>query len=183
LVKKILLWSVYAGVVALLIFGAVIRTEAKVGQVYYQPGLNFESKDSGSLGQGNRENEKSKDNEEGETLNDRGSRGSFSGNGEEELLGAEEENDRISLAGVVVSLEPESLWIAIDQAEDLELTGRAYRFILESEFLISVGNQVEISGLYENGEFKISWIQNLITGQELRIRQDSGKPLWGGGTQ
>ena len=42
--KKILMWLIYAGVVGLLIFGAVIRTEAKTEGIFPPPEERFGGK-------------------------------------------------------------------------------------------------------------------------------------------
>lgn len=170
--KKILKWTIYAGVVGLLIFGAVIRTEAKAGQEYPRSETEIGKVTNESLGQGGGA---------GRSGEEPGRIGVFSGTGEELLLAAEEEHDWISLTGVVTSLDVESLWIEIDQVEPLEITGRAWRYILESGFVLEVGDLVELDGFYENDEFEVSSLMDLTSDESLQIREDSGRPLWSGG--
>ena len=181
--KKILKWTIYAGVVGLLIFGAVIRTEAKAGQENSQPEMRLESKDSDSLGQGEGGTGWSRSGEEITSRSGQGSgrNGGSSGNGEELLLAAEEEHDWTSLNGVVVSLDNESLWIELDQEETLEITGRAWSYILESGLEVEVGDEVALEGFYEDGEFEVSYLENLFSDESLQIREDSGRPMWSGG--
>ena len=171
--KKILKWSIYAGVVGLLIFGAVIRTEAKTEQENSQPEMRFESKSSDSPGQGG----------EGVGRSDEGSgrNGSSSGSGDEVHLAEGEEHEWTSLVGVVSSQDLESLWIETSQGETAEVTGRAWSFILDSGMIFLVGDEVELEGFYENDEFEVSSIVNLTTSAFLQVREDSGRPLWSGG--
>ncbi len=170
--KKIMIWLIYAGVVGLLIFGAVIRTqakaddssrpEAKLEEAAYQP-FNQGGEVLGYYG-------------EGSGRSDRPSE-----SGDEIHLAEDEVHDWISLTGVVSSLDDGSLWIETDEGENLEFTSRVWRFIRESGLEISVGDQVELKGFYENGEFEISCLEDLTSGESLQIREDSGRPLWGGG--
>lgn len=181
--KKILKWTIYAGVVGLLIFGAVIRTQAKTEQHNSQPEMRLESKGSDSQGQGGEGAGWARDGDEITSRSGQGSgrNGGSSGNGEELLLAAEEEHDWTSLIGVVVSLDDESLWIETDQEESLEITGRAWSYILESGLEVEVGDEVVLEGFYEDGEFEVSYLENLISHESLQIREDSGRPMWSGG--
>lgn len=181
--KKILMWTIYAGVVGLLIFGAVIRTEAKTEQHNSQPEMRLESRGSGSDAQGGEGAGWARDGEEGTRSSGQGSgrNGGSSGSGEELLLAADQEHDWTTLIGVVISLDDESLWIETDQEENLEITGRAWSFILESGLVVSIGDQVELEGFYENDEFEVSYLEDLTSGESLQIREDSGRPLWSGG--
>jgi len=180
--KKILKWTIYVGVVGLLIFGAVIRTKAKAEQEANQPQMRLENKSSASLGQGTGGNGWARD---GEEINPRsgqgsGSTASSSASREELNLAAEEEHDWVSLDGVVVSLDAESLWIDTDEDENLEITGRAWRYILELGFELEVGDRVELEGFYEEGEFEVSYLVDLTSEDSLKIREDSGRPMWSG---
>ncbi len=177
--KKILIWSIYAGVVGLLIYGAVIRTEAKTQGNKFQPEGRLEDESLGQEGGGggwSRNGEESR----GRAGEGSGRNGSSSGSGDEVNLAEDQEHDWISLAGVVSNLDAESLWIETGQAENLEITGRTWLFISESDILISIGDQVELSGFYEDDEFELALIQDLTTGAFLQVRENSGRPLWSG---
>lgn len=173
MVKSILKWTLYAGVVGLLIFGAVIRTEAKGGEENSQAEMLGGNGGSDSLSQGGLG--------AGQSDEGTGRNGGSAGSGEQVLLAAEEEHEWASLAGVVVSLDDESLWIDTDQEEYLEITGRAWSFILDAEMIFSVGDEVELEGFFEDGEFEVSSILDLTTDTFLQVREDSGRPLWSGG--
>lgn len=167
-----MMWLIYAGVVGLLIFGAVIRTQAKavdstrsetkLEEAARQP-FNQIGEVLGNYGEGSGRND------------------SPSESGDEIHLAEDEEHDWISLTGVVSSLDAGSLWIETDEGENLEFARRVWRFIRESGLEISAGDQVELEGFYENGEFEISYLEDLTSGESLQIRDDSGRPLWGGG--
>ena len=162
MIKKIIVWTVYAGVVGLLIFGAVIRTEAKTGEDIFQnvrgAGDTIVSGD------------------EYET------NGASSGKGEEIRQAENEDHDWTVLEGIVSRLDIESLWIETLEGELLEITGRAWSFSLEAGFQPLIGDQVMMEGFFENGEFEVSEIHNLTTGGVLQVRDETGRPLWSGGS-
>ena len=159
----------------MLIFGAVIRTEAKAGQENSQPEARLESKSSEFLGQGGEG--------AGRSYESTGRNGGSSGTREELLLAEEEEHEWTSLAGFVTSLDDESLWIDVDQEGDLEITGRAWSFILDAGLIFSIGDELELEGFFEDGEFEVSYLVNLTSQENLQIREDSGRPLWSGGAR
>ena len=63
----------------------------------------------------------------------------------------------------------------------LEIEGRSWRSVQESGLIPGEGNEVVVQGFYENGEFDVSTIRDLTTDQIFRLRNEYGKPMWGGG--
>ncbi len=184
MVKKILKWTIYAGIVGLLIFGGVIRTQAKAGQEPAKAGTGLEAGIPVSLDQeGKGTGGWSRDGDENSSRSGGGSgrNGSSSGASEELHLAEEEDHEWIQLSGVVASLDAESLWIETDEGESLEITGRAWIFIQEAELTFTGADEVELEGFFENDEFEVSSIRNLTRAYFLQIREDSGRPLWSGG--
>jgi hypothetical protein len=47
-------------------------------------------------------------------------------------------------------------------------------------FALEIGDQVTITGFYEDGEFKAGVIENLTTGQTITLRDEAGWSLWAG---
>lgn len=180
--KKILKWTIYAGVVGLLIFGAVIRTEAKSGHNTARSEYRAGNTSTASPGQGGWNAAWPQGGGEETALVGRGlaENRSYTDVGEELHVAAEEEHDWSSLTGFVTGLDAVSLWIQTDQGEDLEITGRAWRFIVESGLALEVGDLVELEGFSEDGEFELSYLMNLTSGDSLQIREESGRPLWRG---
>ncbi len=161
--KKIMLWTVYVVIVGLLIFGAVNRTSAKADQ-----GILFGKTDEINDGRG------------------RGNNGSdnFIKSGEMTEAAHEEiseEQDWGSLSGQIIIVSPEALEIQTGSAGILEISGRSWRFAQELGYFPEEGNEVTVEGFYENGEFEVSTILDLSTGQIFLLREDSGRPLWSGG--
>ena len=163
MVKKIFLWTVYVLIVGLLLFGAANRTSAKTDQGVLIGNLNevFEGRGQGNSGSG-------KDDGYSE----------FEDDDHEEII---EEQDWVRLSGQIININSEALEIQTATAGILEIEGRSWRFIRELGYIPEEGNQVVVQGFYENGEFEVSIIQDLTTELIFQVRDESGRPLWGGG--
>lgn len=162
MVKKIILWSVYAGLVGLLVFGAVIRTSAKSGGDHSLSGARTEN--------------------EGARQNGRESEGTAALDqwGDPVHLAQSEDHDWAEVLGIVSAFDADSLEIELGDSSLLEISGRAWRYTQEEGFTLTPGDQVILQGFYENGEFEVSEINDLTSGEVLPIRDEFGTPLWSG---
>jgi len=159
MVKKIIMWTIYAGIVGLLIFGAVNRTAAKTDQGVLFGSTNEEAGDGqerGGLGNPEQSNDLGEV-EHNETL---------------------EDHDWAEIGGVILKFDSKYLIIQTDNNSELELSGRAWRFILESGYMPAEGSELRLSGFYENGEYKIVSFQDQDSAQIIMVRDSSGQPLW-----
>jgi hypothetical protein len=159
MIKKIFMWTVYAGIVGLLVFGAINRTSAKTDQGV----LLGRPEEAAEFGQGGR----------GE--------GNLGQTNEFEITDHEENPEEhmwIELTGVLIGFDSKTLLIQIDNEDVLELSGRAWRFVQETGYVPTLGVEVKLSGFYENAEFKIAGFQDQYYGQVVQVRDDSGAPLW-----
>ncbi len=50
----------------------------------------------------------------------------------------------------------------------------------EQGYQVSNGDQVRVRGFFEDGEFKAGTVENLTTGQTIRLRDETGRPMWAG---
>jgi hypothetical protein len=75
------------------------------------------------------------------------------------------EDDELTIdtsdSAVTVHLGPEWYW----ETEGIRLTE---------------GDQVLVSGFYEDDTFEVASIENLTAGQMVTLRDDTGRPLWAG---
>ncbi len=161
--KKLILWTVYALIVGLLIFGAANRTAAKTDQ-----GLLFGTSNEvfGERGQGNN----GSSGKEGY--------GDFEADDHEGII---EGQDWVVLSGQITRISSDTLEIQTITAGILEIEGRSWRFVRELGYVPLEGNELVVQGFYENGEFELSIIQDLTADQVFQIRDESGRPMWGGG--
>jgi hypothetical protein len=188
MLKKIVLGTVFVIFIGALITGAVIRTMDKTEQTAQGAesergnGRNTALETVGvSEGQGNGygRNSSAKDGNEAATSS-RG-RGGNGGGGSERL--AEENSDHVwdSYSGIVTVVSGDALTIEIDESETIVIEGRAWSYAQEQGFAIQQDDLVQFEGFYEDGEFKVSWIENTTTGESLVLRDASGRPSWAGG--
>ena len=102
-------------------------------------------------------------------------RGDASGEGEAEV------DAWVTIDVTVVSVEATQMAVATADGEELSIDGRTWSFALQSGFQAAVGDTLQLTGFYENGEFEIGALRNLTTGLEIAVRGETGRPLWAGG--
>ncbi len=207
MLKKVVLFSLLAGLVGLLVFGAVNRTSAR-------------SQEVGSGGQGiqqNRSNKSAVQNEyQAETLRrGQGGGSNFSqqenqGNGNEQSLNQSQgygkgqgaggngngiENNPVNagegqaqvtnalvLEGTVTQVDEDILVLETSAGETIEVSNRAWWYASDAGFAVQVGNQLRVSGFYESeDQFEVISMENLTNGQSVSLREETGRPMWAGG--
>ena len=160
--KKIIMWTIYAMIVGLLIFGAANRTAAKTDQdILFGRSDGVTKNGQGRGGYGNVEQS-----------SDFGD-----ADHEENPVG----HDWVSISGQIILVDGRMLEVLIENDGVLEISGRSWRFAQESGYLPEVGNEVILDGFFENGAFEVSAIQDISAGQVVFLRDESGHPLWAGG--
>lgn len=163
--KKIILWTIYAGLTGILIFGAVNRTSAKIGEVVPRENTDLvDSQTQGGQGFGQGINGKN------QSLNNIDQEGSGVGENEDQVW--------VSLNGVAGSFSTDEMQVDLASGETIIIADRTWRFALEQGFDPHVGNQVVLQGFFENGEFEVAEIYNFNTGQTAFLRDETGRPLW-----
>jgi hypothetical protein len=199
MVKKIvagILFTVFAGA---LVTGAVIRTQDRAdtqNQVERNALGAASASGQGQRGQGNAGNDAelagsgSGQGAQGSAGQGKGSQGaigagSVSGGGAQkgasQLQGEPgEAMEWQILTGMAASVSEYELVIELDQGESLIFDGRTRSFALEQGFYVEQGDALTIEGFYEDGEFKIGYIEDITNGQSITIRGETGRPNWAG---
>jgi hypothetical protein len=78
----------------------------------------------------------------------------------------------VELTGLsLVTASGEPLWVQLGQS----------RFWQSQGVTFNAGDQVTVTGFYENGQFQAVSVTNETTGQFLALRDEVGRPLWAGG--
>jgi hypothetical protein len=188
MLKKIVLGTVFVVFVGALVTGAVIRTMDKTEQTAQgvQSGRGNSrnaplENDEISEGQGNGYGRNVSEVNGNESANSGRGRGGNGGGGAERL--AKENSDHVwdATSGVVTAVSEDAWMIETDDRESIVVEGRAWSYAQEQGFAIQQGDLVQFEGFYEDDEFKVSWIENLSTGESLALRDSSGRPSWAGG--
>jgi hypothetical protein len=103
-------------------------------------------------------------------------RGNPSGNGNGEPVIAEWQ----SFEGVVHSVDDAAVTIELADHTAVLVEGRAWSYAQEQTFLTQTGDQVSVTGFYEDGEFKPCTLENITQNRKIILRDESGKPMWAG---
>lgn len=85
-----------------------------------------------------------------------------------------------ALKGLVIAVDAEQMTVATG-AGHIEVVDRPWDFALQQGFVAQVGDQVSLMGFDEAGTFEVGQLINETTGQQVQIREESGRPLWAGG--
>lgn len=156
MIKKIILWTLFAGLVGVLVIGAVNRTQAKASEAQ---GL-FETTDLNQQRYGSNDQA-----EKG------GNRSAFT----------QTSADWSVIDAVVEFVTTDSLAVVTVNQSALDITGRAWAYIQESGFLVEPGDQLRISGFYEQDDhFEVVMLENLSNDQLVTVRDQIGRPVWAG---
>ena len=78
----------------------------------------------------------------------------------------------------VVSVEATELVVVTADGEELIVDGRTWSFAFQSDFQAAVGDALQLTGFYENGEFEIGALRNLTTAWKPRSAARPAGPLW-----
>ncbi|MBI5650429.1 MAG: hypothetical protein HZC40_08300 [Chloroflexi bacterium] len=85
-----------------------------------------------------------------------------------------------TLQGAVVSVDEFALTIRAANGEQVVVQNRPWSFALEQKFAAKVGEQIKLTGFYQNGLFEVAQMENLTNGARAEIRDQSGRPGWAG---
>ena len=64
--------------------------------------------------------------------------------------------------------------------QEIDISGRPWRFAQELGFFAEPGDSVKLVGFYEGEEFEVGLIDNVSSGQSVSIRDENGRPMWAG---
>jgi len=153
--KKIVLGLVVVGLIGILVAGAVTRTLAKTG-----------TEEGYGRGQGNGQ---SVANSQGDIIRD----GDQTGTGQAEV------DEWLTLEGTVTGADADLL--AVETADgEVMVENRGWWYAQEQGFIAQAGDEVVLTGFYENEDFEVGRIENMTTGQTVTLRDETGRPMWAG---
>jgi len=180
MVKKIVLGTLLVGLIGVLVAGGIIRTIDKTGNVAEARGLG--------RGQGNSETVSLALNGNGQRGGGYGQGGGYgrsAATGERQYPNYETApEDWVTVEGTVVQAPAAGvdLLIATETGEEITIgTGPSY---MEAQgFTLQAGEQIQVQGYWQDGEFKAAQVTRLQDGQTLTLRDQLGRPAWAGNGQ
>ena len=96
-------------------------------------------------------------------------------------LAVQDEHNWQALLGEVTIASADLIVVTTESGEEVEIAGRPWRFAQEAGFSVQTGNQVELSGFYEDDIYEVAAINNLTSDANVQLRDETGRPLWVGG--
>jgi len=175
MLKKIVLGIAFVGLIGVLIYGAVLRTNAKTSS-----GDGQEHGSGAGLGRGRANTVEGA--EVAASAPGRGNGGSGQGNAAGRQASAEgQPADWLRYEGVAIRVNDSELLIEVSVSELVLVEGRAWSYALQQGADVQAGHAVVATGFVEDGEFKVGSLHNLVTGQQIAVRDANGRPLWSGG--
>lgn len=189
MLKKIILWTLYAAFVGILIFGAISRTTAKIdADNGLQAGNAAEREAAGNPESGGNGNAYGQEKAASPQVDEPAEQEEAAAPQLDEAAGQEghdtAEHEWATLTGTVSSILPRGMTVAETNGQNIEIARKPWRFAQEQGFAPQVGDQITLDGFYEDGKFEAAVITDLTKGQTVYLRDEAGHPLWaadGGG--
>ena len=95
--------------------------------------------------------------------------------------GLAEVDEWLTYEGIVISTS-EDLWsLDLNTIGLIEVEGRLLSYLQENGFKVNVGEKLSVWGFMEGAEFEVGGIENTTTGEQISVREETGRPLWAGG--
>jgi hypothetical protein len=168
MLKKIIGSTLLLGLIGILVFGAINRTTDKTAQ----------AQGNGS-GQGRSEQE----GERGGQGNGAGERGGEKGNGagERQYPNYETQPETWEThTGVVTQVPADGDELFIEtSAGELQIGTGPLDWAAEG-FTLQLGESLQVSGYWEDNEFKAAQLTRLSDGKTVNLRDEYGRPAWAG---
>ncbi len=174
--KKIAIGGLIAILVGAVAVGAYDLIQGDSAQAYRGEGNNAGTSETAGNGQGNGQGNSS-------SSSSRGNRGA--GQGENLGTGLSDPqasvDEWVTVSGVVESIDTSGLTLETSDGTMVIELGRP-QFWEEQNVEIEAGDAVDVLGFYEEESFTAGEITLTATGEQIVLRDTSGRPLWAGGT-
>ena len=91
-----------------------------------------------------------------------------------------EVHEQIVIEGTISQAPAAGVDMIIETADGQVLVGTGPGYLQEQGFDLTNGDAVQVSGFFENDEFKATTITRLSDGAAIALRDESGRPMWSG---
>ncbi len=129
-----------------------------------------------SQGRGRSLNEQQSADQDG--LNGQGSLGN--GQGRNRQVESAEPQESIIIEGTISQAPAAGVDMIVETDSGQVLVGTGPGYLQEQGFDLAVGDAVQVTGYYEDDEFKAATITRLSDGEAIALRDEFGRPLWSG---
>jgi hypothetical protein len=155
MVKKIVVGTLFIGFIGVLIYGAILRTNAKTS-----------SSNAVSRGQGQSRNQTAR-----------------AANEQPVDTQSERVSEWQTVEGTVISVGSEAMVVGLVDGRQLLVEGQPWLYVQTQAFSPQIGHQLVMEIFEEDDELKPGQIHNLSTGEIVTLRLENGQPMWSGSLQ
>jgi hypothetical protein len=186
MLRKIVLGTLFIGLIGILVTGAVIRTMDKTERVAEAHGLGHERGNANAVERAEGESGQGYGWGHSEAGGSGQGRGGYGDQGREEAPSDQTGSGQVNVEewlttqGTVVTVDADTLVVQTVSGEQVAMENRPWWFAQEQGFSAQVGDQVTLVGFYENGDFEVGQIDDATNGQTVLVRDENGRPLWAG---
>ena len=167
MLKKIVLGTLFVGLVAALVIGAANRTSARAesdSEVDHTAVTTEASKGQGDGGQGLGVGGQ----DDGRSLDGLG------------VAQAGDVAEWVTMSGTVTDVTGEEIIVETADGQTVAVGGRPWAYAQEQQFGVQVGDRLRLHGFYEGEELEVGRIENQRSGASVQMRDENGRPMWAG---
>ena len=193
MLKKIVLITLFIGLIGVLVTGAAVRTmdrpervaEAQdYGYGHNEVGECEEGESGQGQGHGNGEVSECEASGSGQGRGGYGSQGKAGGSVAERQYPNYDETppaESLVYEGAVVQVPEDGVDLVIETSDGEKLTvGTGPMYMNSQGFTLQAGELVQVRGYWEDDEFKAAQVIRLRDGQTITLRDEIGRPAWAG---
>ena len=167
MLKKIVLGTLFVGLVAVLVIGAANRTSARAESDSEVDHSVVTTEASKGLGVG----------DQGLGV---GGQGDGRGRDEAGLAQAGAVTGWVAVDGTVTDVTGEEIIVETADGQAVSVGGRPWAYAQEQQFGVQVGDRLRLHGFYEGEELEVGRIENQRSGASVQMRDENGRPMWAG---
>ncbi len=181
MLKKIVLGTLFVGLVAVLVIGAANRTSARAesdSEVDHSVVTTEASKGQEDGGRGLGDGDQGLgDGDQGLGV---GGQGDGRGRDEAGLAQTGAVTGWVAVDGTVTDVNGEEIIVETADGQTVSVGGRSWSYAQEQQFGVQVGDRLRLHGFYEGEELEVGRIENQRSGASVQMRDENGRPMWAG---
>jgi hypothetical protein len=158
--------------------GRNAKPEGSSGQGEGGQGQGQQGQGQGQQGQGRGQNFNGQQLDGQELQNGQGSRGG--GQGRSSQAESTDLQESVVIEGTISRAPAAGVDMIIETDSGQVLVGTGPGYLQEQGFDLAAGDAVQVSGFFEDDEFKAVTITRLSDGESVALRDEFGRPLWSG---
>lgn len=184
MLKKIVLGTLFVGLIGVLIYGAILRTNAKTSS-----GGGEGAGSGNGLGRGRAATTAdtqvtyNRGQSQGQGRNQTAQPVDGTGQGQMPTSQGERVTAWQSVEGTVISVGTQAMVVELVDGRQILVEGQPWLYVQSQVFSPQTGDRVSIKVFEEDNELKPGQIDNLSNGETITLRFEDGQPMWAASLQ